>query len=653
LALLPVEEWIEDEETELIPTDLLDEMTNPTAGNILFRVGIQDDAGRPTMTVPPFWNALLHVLRVHEGVDSAETIADARPVPVQVSTEKADDTAGTTCPYLRQQAARPEQPAPELTGDALDNLRKLDEGRKLLRQADFFRRVGHPDAARFYYCLVQRLCPGSRYAEVATAQLSRLPAGAAEAGSEEQEQGRTEPFTCPYLLQEAARQQPAPSGSQAPGSVLENLEKLEHAAEVYRRAESYRRRGRVEEARGCYQSIRDLCPGSHLAGLANDRLKHLPTGETKSAGEAASEEEEVPPPAPKEKKPEKHSSARSVGSRVSGLLERCQRAVAAGRYAEAETLARRAIALDPDTVAASPLVYKLHLLRQLRDGLAAMVPPPDYSHWSGGFFENLNEITATPGAMEKWKRCQIAALMQRYFECFKEGLYPEAEMYALQALELDPQNSALAAAARLAVAQRLTHPPASEPAVCPWAAEPRTTMRQPDLPPVDPGILSAMEKVLTEVGEPGADKVTVTVEEQGADEEPEEQPASSEEVPTLLLDPPGDDRADHAAKNLTLQDLLDTLRSAACVEVGNTPFCGRGQCQVPVGMISARLAWDCRDEHGSFVLSLVFGETPDLRANQWEHNDRVADWIATHGGSAVPPASKRDDTDESEEAWRP
>src|SRR5262249_28446949 len=150
--------------------------------------------------------------------------------------------------------------------------RKLEEARKLLRQADFFRRVGHPDAARFYYGLVHRLCPGSRYDEVAAARLSCLPAGAAQGvGDEEEDQPPEQPSTCPYLRKKSAREQlVAPRGSQAPGSVLDNLEKLEHAAEVYRRAESYRRRGRVEEARGCYESIRDLCPGSHLAGLAND-----------------------------------------------------------------------------------------------------------------------------------------------------------------------------------------------------------------------------------------------------------------------------------------------------------------------------------------------------------------------------------------------
>jgi tetratricopeptide (TPR) repeat protein len=622
LTLLPVDEWLEADGDDVAPGEI------PVGAGVLtdgFRFGVDFNTG--------------------EGLAG-------HIVPDSVQEKRASDTA---CPYLRQQAAGAGKPAAEVPGDPLDNLRKLEEARKLLRQADFFRRVGHPDAARFYYGLVHRLCPGSRYDEVATARLSRLSAGAAQGiGDEEEGQPPEQPSTCPYLREKAVPEQAVPSrGSPAPGSVLDNLEKLEHAAEVYRRAESYRRRGRVEEARGCYESIRDLCPGSHLAGLADDRLKHLHAGEMKSAGEAAGEEEDTLPAAPKEMKPEKHSSARGVGSRVSALLERCQRAFTAGRYAEAETLARRAIALDPAAVAAHPFVYKLDLLKQLRDGVASMVPPPDSSHWSGDFFENINEIEATPGALKKWKACRVAKLMQHYFESFKEGLYTEAQMYALQALKLDPQNTALAAAARLAAMQHLTHPPVYEPSVCPWAAEPRTTMRRPDLPSVAPGIVGAMEKILPEVGEPGAEKVTVTVEEQGADEEQGESPASSEEVPTLLLDPPGNDPAEHAARTLTLQDLLDALRSAACVEVESKPFCGRGQCHVPLGTMSAHFAWDCGEEHGSFLLSLVFGEPPDLRAEQWEYNDRVNDWIATHGGGVVPRASGSGGAEEFEEGWRP
>ena len=422
--------------------------------------------------------------------------------------------------------------------------------------------------------------------------------------------------TCPYLREKAACDQAAaPAAPDAPGSVAENLEKLEHAARVYRRAESYRRRGRLEEARGCYEGIRDLCPGSRFARLADERLQQL------QAGGATSEEEDAPPPAPKEQKSGKQSTAAGVEKRVSALLQRCQRAFAAGRCTEAETLARRAIALDPEAVAANPLVYKLHLLRQLQDNFIDASPPAGYGLWGGDIDRRLENSR------------RAAELVGQFSSFYKRGMYAEAELCALQALAIDPENRNAEAAVRLAGMQRLAHPPVSEPAVCPWAAEPHTTMRPPDLPPVDPLTVGAMERILIEVGEPQTQKVTVTVEEQGAADEQAE-PPSAEDPQILPIDAPGDDPAEQAGQNLSLQDLLDALRSSACVEVEGAPLCGRGQCQLPLGMLSARAEWDSRGEHGSFLLSLVFGETPDLRAEQWEYNDRVADWITRHSGDA-------------------
>ena len=442
------------------------------------------------------------------------------------------------------------------------------------------------------------------------------------AAAEEQERPAEEPFACPYLRGKAAREQTPSPTPPAPGTVAENLAKLEHAARVYERAESYRRRGRLEEARGCYESVCDLCPGSRFARMASERLEHLSTAATKPAEEEAGEEEDAPPPPPEEKKGENHSALQTTGSRVAALLERCQRAFAAERYDEAERLARRAVALDPGAVAAHPLVYKLQLLAQLRERIQQLPRHPYLLSADDSEGPGLNNAD------------RVIELMHRYYDFFKQSMYSEAELCALQALALDPGNPTVLAAARLAGMEHLLQLSSSQPAVCPWAAEPRTTMRQPDLPPVDPKVVGAMEKILTEVGEPGAETATITVEEQGAAEEQDEPPASPEEVPTLLLDPPVADTAEHSPCSPILLDLADRLRSAACVEVDSQPLGGRGQCQVPLGMISARVAWDWRGEHGSFLLALGIGETADLRAEQWERNDQVADWITRHSGGA-------------------
>lgn len=55
-----------------------------------------------------------------------------------------------------------------------DNLQKLTQARKLMKQADFYRRVGQAGPAQYYYEMVQLLCPGSRYDQVAEQRLTDL-----------------------------------------------------------------------------------------------------------------------------------------------------------------------------------------------------------------------------------------------------------------------------------------------------------------------------------------------------------------------------------------------------------------------------------------------------------------------------------------------
>jgi hypothetical protein len=91
-------------------------------------------------------------------------------------------------------------------------------------------------------------------------------------------------------------------------------------------------------------------------------------------------EEESSTPANKDQ-----SSAPSKPHGVSELLEACQRALHRGHYAQADALARRALALDVDAVEAHPLVYKMHLFDQLRQAARTQalrrpeLPPVDPS----------------------------------------------------------------------------------------------------------------------------------------------------------------------------------------------------------------------------------------------------------------------------------
>lgn len=63
---------------------------------------------------------------------------------------------------------------------------------------------------------------------------------------------------------------------------------------------------------------------------------------------------------------QERSAATDKEDSVSRLLEACQQALAEGRIADARDLALEAFLLDPQGVTAHPLVYKTHLLQQLR-----------------------------------------------------------------------------------------------------------------------------------------------------------------------------------------------------------------------------------------------------------------------------------------------
>jgi general secretion pathway protein D len=58
-----------------------------------------------------------------------------------------------------------------------DNLEKLAQAQTLLKEAEFYRRTGHAETAQYYYELVSKLCPGSRYAHLAMRHLNGLNNG--------------------------------------------------------------------------------------------------------------------------------------------------------------------------------------------------------------------------------------------------------------------------------------------------------------------------------------------------------------------------------------------------------------------------------------------------------------------------------------------
>jgi hypothetical protein len=115
--------------------------------------------------------------------------AERLPMPRQ------DDSAGITCPYLRQQAADRhacQLADPDIGREVLDNLERLKEAEGLLTQAEAFVQAGRIDEALGCCDRAREMCQGSPCAARADAMFMELsfirfyaqPAGAEDAAEE-------------------------------------------------------------------------------------------------------------------------------------------------------------------------------------------------------------------------------------------------------------------------------------------------------------------------------------------------------------------------------------------------------------------------------------------------------------------------------------
>ncbi len=177
---------------------------------------------------------------------------------------------------------------------------------------------------------------------------------------------------------------------------------------------------------------------------------------------------------------------------------------------------------------------------------------------------------------------------------------------------------------------------------------------EPSLPPVDPRIVDALEKALSEIGEPTAGRLIIQVDEEPAgSEEQEEEPVSQwpylpsdVEIPSLLVAPvdsdlelaeddaeaaeePNDPEAPAADVNELLRNVLEAVQQGACVEVdGSQPSGLRIRCEIQVSGVECRMYGDSAG-HGYVVCTLLPEACRDLRAAQRAHNQHIIDWITT------------------------
>jgi len=123
------------------------------------------------------------------------------------------------------------------------------------------------------------------------------------------------------------------------------------------------------------------------------------------------------------------------------------------------------------------------------------------------------------------------------------------------------------------------------------------------LPPVDPGIVLALDQVLTESTEAAPRKLVVVVEEAGVNEEQAEPIPALKEVPEeadLTIEagkpeaaiPEGPGRTPPDIKEF-LHDLLNTLGGGVCLDVDcSCPAGVRARCALQVGGVDVQLLWN-------------------------------------------------------------
>jgi len=181
---------------------------------------------------------------------------------------------------------------------------------------------------------------------------------------------------------------------------------------------------------------------------------------------------------------------------VSDLLVKCQREFSRGHYAGAQDLAQQAIQRNREATFAHPLVVG-GLLQRVKEVASIPLGTVDPS---AGKPAGTNSVPRGEGKSIGSKDRMVEALMEEFNNAFKEARYRDAETLAQRALELDPENGIAVAARNIAQTQlaALTlRQVGASPVVLPQAKPvAQYNNVRPSLPPVDPAVVGALQKIL-------------------------------------------------------------------------------------------------------------------------------------------------------------
>jgi hypothetical protein len=434
---------------------------------------------------------------------------------------------------------------------------------------------------------------------------------------------------CPYLQRGSCSPEANQSMHPTP---LDNFERLMKAGRLYRKAEHCRAAGHFERACRLYERCKELCPGSRIEQLACERLEQLYARKAVDVAPAAEEAEALPMP-------------HEVGSRydrlqteclsiVDELRDKASQLLEQGNYLEAAALAEMAYQFSSDCENVFNLLAKAHAILHAPKETEPTEP-------------KAAEEQPAPG-------CQTTPPDEPMDEAPPDSKVDQPEGEDVEVM-----------------------PPAEEPAETPESppgcSDP---LVQPPLPPVDPAVVDALEKVLREVGDPTIPKLVIEVDDPAEEEQQDPVstwpyvPPQTDVPPSLLVDPdeddltleqeeepatpsPEDEAWEHVAQHLEgmLLGTTDALRQQLCCDVDlSRPTGPRGRINFQIGAVQCTLVCDGWG-HRFVAVGLTPKATGDLREVQQAHNDRVSHWIEvmnSGGNSSDDEDTASDDEDDSD-----
>jgi tetratricopeptide (TPR) repeat protein len=177
---------------------------------------------------------------------------------------------------------------------------------------------------------------------------------------------------------------------------------------------------------------------------------------------------------------------------VEALMQEYTAAYREGRYHDAAALAQRALRIDPNNAVATAALNLASIHSRLRP---EPLPAPTAAR-------PLPVVVMKISGTEEQARRQAADAMGRFCDHFKQGRYEEAKATALQALSAAPDDASALAALQMACAAMAKQPHPAQPLQCTYVE----SGLRPLLPPVDPAVVRALQKILIDREKGGAEE---------------------------------------------------------------------------------------------------------------------------------------------------